>query len=138
MEAALSMIPAQCDELRCKLADENARLRSCLSDDAENARQIMGENAKLRELVRKWYPHMARRVGKDALEQWGQMEVVKELGITGNEPLVPEQAIAATVCERHEMHICKRCGVAYELNIIDEGFGKPRFCPNCGYREMYQ
>lgn len=33
------------------LQDENARLRSCLSDDAENARQIMGENAKLRELV---------------------------------------------------------------------------------------
>ena len=35
-----------------KLQDENARLRSCLSDDADNARQIMGENAKLRELVR--------------------------------------------------------------------------------------
>lgn len=31
--------------------NENARLRSCLSDDAENARQIMAENAKLRELV---------------------------------------------------------------------------------------
>lgn len=35
-----------------KLLDENARLRSCLSDDADNARQIMGENAKLRELAR--------------------------------------------------------------------------------------
>lgn len=35
-----------------KLRDENARLRSCLSDDADNARQIIGENAKLRELVR--------------------------------------------------------------------------------------
>ncbi len=34
-----------------KLQDENARLRSCLSDDAENARLIMGENAKLRELL---------------------------------------------------------------------------------------
>ena len=34
------------------LEDENARLRSCLSDDAENARMIMGENVKLRELVR--------------------------------------------------------------------------------------
>lgn len=32
--------------------DENARLRSCLSDDAENARMIMAENEKLRELVR--------------------------------------------------------------------------------------
>ena len=39
------------------------------------------ENAKLLELVRKWYPHMLKRVGRDALEQWGQMEVVKELGI---------------------------------------------------------
>lgn len=35
-----------------KLQDENVRLRSCLSDDAENARMIMAENAKLRELVR--------------------------------------------------------------------------------------
>lgn len=39
------------------------------------------ENAKLRELVRKWYPHMARRVGKDALAQWGQLDVLRELGI---------------------------------------------------------
>lgn len=41
-------------ELRCKLndeQDENTRLRSCLTDAAENARLIMGENAKLRELV---------------------------------------------------------------------------------------
>lgn len=29
--------------------DENARLRSCLSDDVENARMIMGENSRLRE-----------------------------------------------------------------------------------------
>lgn len=34
-----------------ELEDENARLRSCMSDDAENARMIMGENAELRELV---------------------------------------------------------------------------------------
>lgn len=33
-----------------RLQDENARLRSCLSDDAENARMIMAENEKLREL----------------------------------------------------------------------------------------
>lgn len=52
--------------------------------------------------------------------------------------LTPAQAIAATVGEEHEMHICKRCGVAYELNIIDKGFGKSRFCPNCGHRELYQ
>lgn len=36
-----------------KLRDENARLRSCLSDDAENARMIIGENTKLRELAQK-------------------------------------------------------------------------------------
>ena len=42
-----------------RLQDENERLRSCLSDSAENAKQIMheahvqeAENAKLRELVR--------------------------------------------------------------------------------------
>lgn len=41
-----------------ELEDENARLRSCLSDDKENARLVFGEyhllveeNAKLRELV---------------------------------------------------------------------------------------
>jgi hypothetical protein len=41
--------------LRCdigRLENENARLRSCLSDDAENARMIMGENARLRDAVR--------------------------------------------------------------------------------------
>jgi hypothetical protein len=43
--------------------------------------RLKAENAKLRELVRKWYPHMLKRVGRDALEQWGQMDVVKELGI---------------------------------------------------------
>ena len=41
-----------------KLQDENARLRSCLSDDAENARMIMGENAKLRELCADLYAEM--------------------------------------------------------------------------------
>lgn len=35
-----------------RLQDENARLRSCLSDDAENARMIMAENEKLRELCK--------------------------------------------------------------------------------------
>lgn len=35
------------------LEDENARLCSCLSDDAENARLIMGENATMRELIKK-------------------------------------------------------------------------------------
>ena len=35
--------------------EENARLRSCLSDDAENARMIMGENAKLHEELEQWH-----------------------------------------------------------------------------------
>lgn len=56
--------------------------------------------------------------------------------------LTPKQAlttpVAATVGEERETHVCKRCGVAYELGFIDEGFGKQRFCPNCGHREMYQ
>ena len=34
-----------------RLSNENARLRSCLSDDADNAQQIMAENAKLREEI---------------------------------------------------------------------------------------
>lgn len=43
------------DRTIADLKAENARLRSCLSDDAENARVIMGENAKLRELVNVFY-----------------------------------------------------------------------------------
>lgn len=38
-----------------ELQDENARLRSCLSDDAENARQIMAENDRLRKLCFELY-----------------------------------------------------------------------------------
>lgn len=43
---------AYIDRTIADLKAENARLRSCLSDDAETARMIMAENAKLRELVR--------------------------------------------------------------------------------------
>ena len=50
-------------------------------DFCERNIELEAENAKLRELVRKWYPHMARRVGKDALAQWGQLDVLRELGI---------------------------------------------------------
>ena len=42
---------AHIDRTIADLKDENARLRSCLSDDAENARMIMAENAKLREQI---------------------------------------------------------------------------------------
>lgn len=48
-----------CDENE-RLQDENARLRSCLSDDAENARQIMGENAELRNLFYEAWEWMQR------------------------------------------------------------------------------
>ena len=48
------------------LQDENERLRSCLSDSAENSKQIMHEahvqeeeNAKLRELVRDMWDWLA-------------------------------------------------------------------------------
>ena len=43
-----------------KLEDENARLRSCLSDDAENAKAIMGENKALRELAKDMYCVISR------------------------------------------------------------------------------
>ena len=49
LSCKLAGVVDQQDEIE-RLEDENARLRSCLSDDAENARQIMAENAKLREL----------------------------------------------------------------------------------------
>lgn len=39
------------------------------------------ENAKLRKLIGRWYPHMRRRVGDDALRQWGHMDIMRELGI---------------------------------------------------------
>lgn len=63
-----------------RLQDENARLRSCLSDDAENARMIMAENEKLRELCRSMYHELMKRplppewiteYGSDVLEYYG-------------------------------------------------------------------
>ena len=67
-----------------ELESENARLRSCLSDDAENARQIMGENERLRELV--LYMHRCYVIGHD-WGPWGAPEkqhvegIMRELGI---------------------------------------------------------
>lgn len=55
-------IADEVDAENAKLRDENARLLSCLTDDAENARQILGEsralrdeNAKLREESGKYH-----------------------------------------------------------------------------------
>ena len=39
------------------------------------------ENVKLRIIVCNWYPHMVKRVGIDALTQWGYMDVLRKLGI---------------------------------------------------------
>ena len=70
-----------------KLQDENARLRSCLSDDAENARQIMAENAKLRELVRDmWFWGYEGHMGSES-QDWqmkhidGVLDRMRELGV---------------------------------------------------------
>ena len=64
-----------------RLQDENATLRQQLANATESMGRVEERCAKLRELVRQWYPHMLKRVGRDALKQWGQMDVIKELGI---------------------------------------------------------
>ena len=61
--------------------DEWHRVAKIKQGIIDHMRDARAENDKLRELVRKWYPHMLKRVGRDALEQWGQMEVVRELGV---------------------------------------------------------
>ena len=48
---------------------------------AERIVALEDENAKLRIIVCNWYPHMVKRVGIDALTQWGYMDVLRELGI---------------------------------------------------------
>lgn len=68
-----------------RLQDENARLRSCLSDDAENARMIMGENAKLRELVRELYHELDAATQYEAGGSRGVVcefaDTMRELGV---------------------------------------------------------
>jgi len=82
---------------------------------------------------------------RDTVELWPEWEEVLFVNVSDevaqdnlNEFVHELLDKAATVGEESETHICKRCGVAYELSIIDKGFGKPRFCPNCGYKELYQ
>lgn len=69
-----------------RLQDENERLRSCLSDSAENAKQIMHEahvqeeeNAKLRELVRDLY-HDVDTLPLDFLSEYADR--MRELGVS--------------------------------------------------------
>lgn len=46
--------------------------------------KLQVDNDKMRELIRGWYPHMLNRVGKDALTQWGHMDVLKDIGVCDN------------------------------------------------------
>jgi hypothetical protein len=76
-----------------RLQDENERLRSCLSDSAENAKQIMheahvqeAENAKLRELARTLYMCIRVRCGQCEYEHenacdFNAEEELRELGV---------------------------------------------------------
>ena len=48
---------------------------------AERIVALEDENAKLRIIVCSWYPHMVKRVGIDAMTQWGYMDVLRKLGI---------------------------------------------------------
>lgn len=48
-----------------------------------------------------------------------------------------EQAIDATMGDDTPVYLCPKCGVAYELDFIDKEFGKPNYCPHCGYRRLY-
>lgn len=85
---------------------------------------------------------IAATVGRrDTMELWPEWEQVLFANVSDevaqdnlNECVHELLDKAAAVGEECEMRICKRCGVAYELNIIDKGFGKHRFCPNCGGR----
>lgn len=52
---------------------------------AERIVKLEDKNAKLRIIVCNWYPHMVKRVGIDALNQWGYMDVLRELGIEVSE-----------------------------------------------------
>ena len=80
MIANLESVLAESKAENAKLREENVRLRSCLSDDVENARMIMGENAKLRELVAEIYEDQC-----DNSERWRYRDRMRELGIELND-----------------------------------------------------
>lgn len=73
--------PKDLERENAELQDENARLRSCLSDDVENARMIMDENAKLRELVRDMWHEGAFAPGACYVETDRLEERTRELGV---------------------------------------------------------
>ena len=83
LEYALADLKAENERLQ----DENERLHSCLSDSAENSKQIMHEahvqeveNAKLRELVDELYP-LADYGAMDASELDRAHDLMRELGV---------------------------------------------------------
>lgn len=69
-----------------KLQDEVERLRSVVSDGADNAREVLAENAKLRELVRMmWKPFCWAQSGHEVCltdeQDKAIRDLVRELGI---------------------------------------------------------
>lgn len=52
-----------------ELEDENARIRSCLSNDADNARQIIEENFKMRELCTDMHAWMGRALYENSVRR---------------------------------------------------------------------
>ena len=75
------------------LEDENARLRSCLSDDAENARMIMGENAKLREQMERLVTLL--RVDCDIDASWDGLRRFWSIELTESGCLMRDRACRA-------------------------------------------
>lgn len=57
------VVEAECETCQYRIADLEA------------------ENAKMRKLLQQWYPHMVKRVSKDALSQWGDLQTLREVGI---------------------------------------------------------
>lgn len=57
----------------------------CLAEERDKVNALIDavedENKQLRRLVMEWYPHMEKRVGIDALWQWGYIDIIRELGI---------------------------------------------------------
>lgn len=82
---------AYIDRTIADLKAENARLRSCLSDDAETARMIMAENAKLRELLADVFRDFVccdmalREHGRTYLAYTRYIDRMRELGVEVDE-----------------------------------------------------
>lgn len=58
-------------------------------------------------------------------------------GLLLKSALTPETVVDVTMGDDTPVYLCPKCGVAYELDFIDKEFGKPNYCPHCGYRRLY-